>query len=203
MQRKTDDKLILKMLEEGRTQKEIAEYFGVSAVAIHKRVKRLCPPPQSLENLTEKERNFAILKSQGKTNVEAVLSSYDVTSRESAKAFGSELMKRPEIEVAISDLLQHHGLTKSYRIGRLKDHVDNADPNVSLKAIDQSWKLDGSYSPERHVHLNFSYEDAVAELEEAVAQDKSTRENLKEQVANWREEGLSETEIIKRLTDDD
>jgi len=43
-QRKTDDEIILKLLKEGKTQKEISEYFNVSPVAIHKRVKRLCPP---------------------------------------------------------------------------------------------------------------------------------------------------------------
>jgi hypothetical protein len=33
-------------------------------------------------------------------------------------------------------------------LSRVKSHVDNRDPNVSLKALDQTWKLDGSYSAE-------------------------------------------------------
>jgi DNA-binding NarL/FixJ family response regulator len=44
--RKTNDETILKMLSEGKTQKMIAQYFGVSPVAIHKRIKRLAPPPR-------------------------------------------------------------------------------------------------------------------------------------------------------------
>jgi hypothetical protein len=50
--------------------------------------------------------------------------------------------------MAIDELMDHHGLTKSYRVLKLKQHVDNRDPNISLKALDQSWRLDGSYKPE-------------------------------------------------------
>ena len=52
----TDDKTILDMLKDGKTQKEIAAHFGVSPAAICKRAKWLLPPPESLEELTEKSR---------------------------------------------------------------------------------------------------------------------------------------------------
>ena len=55
------------------------------------------------------------------------------------------------------------GLTRRYRVHRLKDHVDNVDPNVSLKALDQSWKLEGLYT-EKHVHVHATYEDFKREL---------------------------------------
>ena len=58
--RKTDDNTILEMLKDGKTQKEIAAHFGVSPAAICKRVKRLLPPPESLQELTEKEQAFAV-----------------------------------------------------------------------------------------------------------------------------------------------
>lgn len=157
-QRKTDDEIILKMLKEGKTQKEIAEHSGVSPVAIHKRVKRLLPPPKSLESLTEKEQRFVIEKAKGKTATQAVMDSYEVSSRESAKVMGSQLMAKPEIQKAINELMEYHGLTRSYRIQKLKTHVDNRDPNVSLKALDQSWKLDGSYAPEKHMSMNLNVE---------------------------------------------
>ena len=57
------------------------------------------------------------------------------------------------------------GLTRRYRVHRLKDHVDNVDPNVSLKALDQSWKLEGLYT-EKHVHAHVTYEDLTREIEE-------------------------------------
>lgn len=165
MERKTDDNIIIQMLQEGKTQKEIAEYFGVSPVAIHKRVKRLLPP-KSLESLTEKEQKFCINVAKGKTQTQAVIDSYEVTSRESAKVIGSQLMSKPEIQMAINELMDYHGLTKSYRIQKLKTHVDHRDPNVSLKSLDMSFKLDGSYAPEKHVNLTISYEDIQAEMKE-------------------------------------
>ena len=152
--RLTDDNIILKMLKEEKTQKQIAEYFGVSPVAIHKRIKRLIPLPESLQRLTEKEQRFCVEKAKGKTATQAVMNSFEVTSRESAKVIGSQLMAKPEIQTAITDLMEYHGLTKSYRIQRLKHHVDCADPNISLKGLDMSFRLDGSYAPTRHVNVN-------------------------------------------------
>lgn len=163
-QRKTNDEVILKLLKEGKNQKEIASHFGCSAVAVHKRVKRLLPPPKSLENLTEKEQRFVIEKAKGKTNTQAALASYEVSSMESAKVIGCQLMGRLEIQKAIEELMEFHGLTRSYRIGKLKTHVDNADPTVSLKALDQSWRLDGSYAPERSVSLSANIDISPVDL---------------------------------------
>lgn len=171
--RKTDDETILKMLQEGKTQKEIAEHFNVSPPAICKRVKRLLPPPESLQKLTDKEQKFCIEVAKGKTQTQAVMDSYKVTSRESAKVMGSQLMAKPEIQLAINELMDCHGLTRSYRIQRLKNHVDNRDPTVSLKALDLSWKLDGSYAPETHMHGVAS----LAEIIESVHRNQDDNEN--------------------------
>ena len=177
--RKTDDTTILQMLKDGRTQKEIAAHFGVSPAAICKRVKRLLPPPESLQELTEKEQAFALAISKGMTQTDAAMASFDVTSRVSAKSLGCNLMTKPDIQLAVADLMQQQGLTRTYRVRKLKQHVDNRDPNVSLKALDQSWKLEGAYT-ETHVNLNINYEDydktievldaEIAELEEKLRQ---------------------------------
>ena len=147
--RRTDDTLILKMLDEGKNQKEIAAHFGVSPAAICKRVKRLLPPPESFENLTDKEQKFVLGIAGGKSQTQAVMNSFDVTSRESAKSLGTKLMAKPDIQTAVSDIMQQQGLTKTYRVKKLRQHIDHKDPNVSLKGLDQSWKLDGSYAPEK------------------------------------------------------
>jgi hypothetical protein len=152
--RKTNDEEILKMLKEGKTQKEIATHFGVSPAAICKRVKRLLPPPASLEQLTPKEQRFCLEKAKGQTATDSALKSFDVTSRESAKVIGSQLMKKDNVQTAIKDLMEFHGLTGSYRILKLKGHVDNRDPSVSLKALDMSFKLDSSYPPTKSVNMN-------------------------------------------------
>ena len=156
-QRKIDDDLLLKMLKDGKPQKDIAEHFGVSPAAISKRLKRLLPPPKSLENLTDKEKRFAIEVASGRTQTQAALNSFDVSSRESAKVIGSNLMARPEVKMAVSELMDYHGLSQSYRIKKLKVHVDNMDPNISLKALDQSFKLDGSYAPIKNLNANLDF----------------------------------------------
>jgi predicted transcriptional regulator len=152
--RKFDDNHLLALLKDGNNQKEAAKLLGVSPAAITKRLKRLVPLPESLQKLTPKEQKFAVAIAHGRTKTQACLETFEVTSRESAKALGTNLMKKADIREAIADLMDQKGLTQEYRVEKLKSHVDNADPNISLKALDQSWKLDGSYAPERHLNLN-------------------------------------------------
>ncbi len=145
-----NDNKLIEMYNEGKPQKEIASYFGVSPVAVCKRLKRLKPVPDILDkyNLTDQQKSFVVEKAKGKTNTQAALESYEATSRKSAKVIGSQLMDNPTVKMAIDELMDHHGLTKSYRVLKLKQHVDNRDPNISLKALDQTWRLDKSYKDE-------------------------------------------------------
>jgi transposase len=148
-QRKVDDNIVLQLLREGKSQKQIAEHFNVSPVAICKRLKRIMPKPKCLDNLTPKEQKFAVAVAEGKSRTQAVMDSFDVSSRASAKAMQNALMEKDDVRLAIAELMNIFGLTRGYRINKLKSHVDHVDPNISLKAIDQTWKLDGSYSPEK------------------------------------------------------
>lgn len=152
-----DDELI-RLHKEGKQQKEIAVHFGVSPVAVCKRLKRLLPVPDILDkyDLTDQQKSFVVEKAKGKTNTQAALESYETTSRKSAKVIGSQLMDNPTIKMAIDELLNHHGLTKSYRISKLRQHVDNRDPNISLKALDQTWRLDRSYRDENDMTINIA-----------------------------------------------
>jgi hypothetical protein len=74
-------------------------------------------------------------------------------------------MVKDEIKMAIDELMNHCGLTKGYRVRKLKSHVDNRDPNVSLKGLDMSFKLDGSYAPEKHLNVNLDLKAVTAEME--------------------------------------
>jgi len=177
----TDDNKILEMLKAGKTQKEIAAHFSVSPAAICKRVKRLLPPPEILQELTEKEKAFAVAISKGMTQTDAAMKAFDVTSRTSAKSLGCTLMTKPDIQVAVAELMQHLGLTRTYRVQKLKQHVDNRDPNVSLKALDQSWKLEGAYT-ETHVNLNINYEDYEKTIEVLDAEIAELEERLRQHV---------------------
>lgn len=166
-ERKTNDQEILRLLQEGKNQKEIALHFGVSPVAIHKRLKRLTlpPPPESLQKLTKKEQKFCIAMAQGKTQTQAAMDSYDVTSRESAKVIGSQLMAKPEIQMSIPELMDYCVIDKPYRIRRLKQIIDSPDLNIAYKGLDMSFKLDGSYAPEKYLNVNV---DISAEEREAL-----------------------------------
>jgi predicted transcriptional regulator len=152
--RKTDDQEILRLLQEGKNQKQIAQHFGVSPVAIHKRIKRLAPPPEfkTFDLLTDKEKKFVLGKVEGKTNTQAAMKSYECSSLESAKVIGSQLMSKAEIEMSITELMSYCGIDKPYRIRRLKQIIDSSDLNVAHKGLDMSFKLDGSFAPEKHLH---------------------------------------------------
>lgn len=161
--RKIDDTKLLEMLHQGMQQKEIARIMNVSEPAICKRLKRLRPQPDTVldkYNLTAQQKMFVVEKAKGKTNTEAALESYEASSRKSTKVIGSQLMAEPEIKMALNELMDTY-LPQHYRIRKLRTHADNPDPTVSLKALDLSWKLDGSYAPEKHTHqiLGFTLVD--------------------------------------------
>ena len=139
------------MLESGQSQKDCARYFHVSPSAINQRIRKLkaYEPPESFKRLTDKEQRFVLAKVEGKTNLEAVKGSYDVTTNESAKSLGSTLMKEPDIGLAIQDLMAQEGITRRRRIQRLRDMIECPDLSVAGKGLDMSFKLSGDYSPER------------------------------------------------------
>ncbi|MBI5186763.1 MAG: hypothetical protein HZA01_13695 [Nitrospinae bacterium] len=52
------------------------------------------------------------------------------------------------------------GLTRRYRLKKLKQCIDAKDPSVVLKGLDQSWKLDGLYSEEgRNVNIGITFQE--------------------------------------------
>lgn len=150
--RKINDNILLQMIQEKKEQKEIAKFFGVSPAAICKRLKRLTPLPQSLEVLTEKERTFAIEKAKGATATQAALKSYECSSLQSAKAIGSQLMDKPKIREAIDSLMENEGLTRAYRVKKLKQFVDHRNPTIGIRALEMSLKLADEY-PSNKVNI--------------------------------------------------
>lgn len=156
--KKVDDTKLMEMLGQGIEQKEIAKYFGCAPSYITKRKKQLMPTPhieepEKFSTLTDQQKRFVIDKVEGKTNIQAVMDNYEVTSKDSAKALGSQMMQNPVIQQSIAELMDNNGLTKENRVKQLKKLVYHNDGNISLKALDQTWKLDGSYSPERHEYI--------------------------------------------------
>ena len=149
--RKINDQELMNMIEAGKSQKECAEYFQTSPSAINQRVKKLqtYAPPASFKHLTTKEQSFVLAKVEGKTNLEAVKSAYDVTTNESAKSLGTVLMKDPDIGTAIQDLMAQEGIPRRRRVQRLRDMIECPDLSIVGKGLDMANKLDGSYAPQQ------------------------------------------------------
>ena len=185
MRRKTDDKIILQMLEEGHSQKEIAIHFDVSPAAICKRVARLSAYPKTLKELSPKEQRFAVSVAEGKSQTQSAIDAYDVSSMGSAKSLGSQLMKKPRVNAAISELMEYHGMGRSYRVQKLKEHLDSPDPVISLKSIEISFKADGTFR-ETLVPVPINFEALVEQtqsLEAASAEAQERKEKALEQIA--------------------
>jgi len=202
--KKIDDVVMLKMIEEGKSQKEVAEYFGVSPAAVCKRLKKYPRLPESLEKLTAKEQNFALEVAAGKTQTQAALASFECGSMDSAKSLGGKLMKKPDIQTAVAEIMQVEGLTRTYRVRRLKQHVDNIDPNVSLKALDQTFKLDGAYINNHNINLIARDVRTVADFDRELLElnkemGKIYRESYKE---NGDEKDLRLAEAYETLAEE-
>ena len=138
-----DDTKMIGLYKQGKSLKDIGKELNVSSVAIHKRIKKLNLKhlPESLEKLTHKEKSFVLAVAEGQSRTSAVMQTFDVSSRESAKALQTTLMKDPEIRLAIDDLMEMKGIGREYRIEKLKQHLEHPDPVVSLKSLDMAMKI--------------------------------------------------------------
>ena len=185
MRRKINSGTLLKMLEDGHTQKECAVHFDVSPAAICKHVKRLSAYPKTLKDLSPKEVRFAVSVAKGKSQTQSAIDAYEVSSMGSAKSLGSQLMKKPRVNAAISELMEYHGMGRSYRVQKLKEHLDSPDPVISLKSLEISYKADGTFREiQLPVPVNF---EAMVEhrqsLEEASREAQERKEKILKQIA--------------------
>lgn len=150
--RKIDDVKLLELAQQNLSQAEIGEYFGCSQYAISKRLKRLTPPPPSkLDDLTPQQAAFSQRVAAGMSPTAAAFETYDCTTRDSAKQIGKKLMQVDQIKGSIEELCNDCGLTRGYRIRKLKQHCDHPDAGLALKALDLSFKVSGDFAP---INLN-------------------------------------------------
>jgi hypothetical protein len=180
-----DNQELLRLREEGLKLKDIARWYWeekgirVSPQALCKRLKRLAPPPHMpyFNSLTQKEKKFCVMKVQGETSTQSALKSFECGSMDSAKNIGSQLMRKPEIEMSINELLDYVGLDKTYRLRRLKQIIDCSDLGLAHEGLKTSFKLDGSFI-ERNLNLNLNAdvrpeeEESLRELARALARQK-------------------------------
>jgi predicted transcriptional regulator len=155
--KKINDADLLEMLNDGLSQREIASRFQMSEPAVSMRVKRLrqqAGRPAILDQLTGKERSFVAAIVEGKTQTQAALDAFDVTTRDSAKSLGCRLMKDPEINEAITAVMNSEGLTRRSLVKKLRSHLDAPDSNVSLRAVDMGLKLHDAYPAHKSVNMD-------------------------------------------------
>ena len=185
--RKIIDTVLLELLDQGMSQKEAAQHFNCSEPAISKRLSKLRPRvPQAFEKLTKKQRKFALALAEGQSKTQAAALAYDTTTIDSARTIGKRLSVDSDIKIAVAEILQRNGLTKQYRVNRLRELVDSLDSNVALRAIDMTFKLDGSYSPETHNINVRTYEEIVQSrqtLEQASREAQARKDAALKQIA--------------------
>ena len=155
--RKINDKQLLAMAKKKIPQKDIAAHFNCSEPAITKRLKYLGKKtPASLQKLTEKEKNFCLQYAQGKSATAAVMTSHDVSSRDSAKSYGSTLLKKPNIKAALSDIVNFYS-PKHARAEKLAQHIHEGSEPASLKGLELSFKLDKSFENNQKVMNSWNF----------------------------------------------
>lgn len=116
-----------------------------------------------LEKLTPRERKFVIEYVKGLDASEAARLSFNLGSKSdeatqkqkdvTARSLGHKVKNRPKVAEAIDKLMDEYGLSDIDRIVRLSELVHGPDSNVSVKALDQSWRLTGNYAPEKKMLL--------------------------------------------------
>lgn len=160
--RKINDRTLLEMADAGTEQQAIAEHFGCSPAAVCKRLKTLrqaAARPAVMDRLTAKEQTFVLEVASGQSKTAAAMAAFDCSSLDSAKTIGIRLAKDADIAEAITAVMASEGLTKRHLVRRLKDHVDNdADPGVSLRAVDLGLKLHDVYPANKNLNLNVNVE---------------------------------------------
>lgn len=157
--RKIDPTLLLKFLDEGRSQRSCARHFSVSDSAISQAVKRLLPPPMpdSFEALPEHKKLYALAKADGLNNPNAVLKSHpNVTDRASARVIAHRLNHDEAVKLAIEDLLELKGLGRDYRFTKLKNFVEHRDPGIGLSALREACKIGRDYPQASGDTTNFN-----------------------------------------------
>lgn len=158
--RSIDDKKLLELNSEGLDQKTIAVRLGCTASGVSRRLKVLAkrnrPLPASFDFLPDKMQRFVLAKAEGKSNTDAAMVSYDCKDRASAKTIGLRLNNSPDIQQAITDVMDSEGIDRRYLVKRLATHVDSNEPNVSLRAVDMGLRLHDSYPATKNINLNIN-----------------------------------------------
>jgi hypothetical protein len=73
-------------------------------------------------------------------------------------------MKNPDIAEAVVAIMESEGLSRRYLVKRLRSHVDAADPQASLRAVDMGMKILSMFPTEKQVRLNVNADVCPVDL---------------------------------------
>jgi hypothetical protein len=107
--------------------------------------------------ITPEEGEFCKKLVSGKGYASSMMAVNPNLQPDAARTIGRDLFKnRNDIKAVIRELMELKGIGLERRVARLSDHVEAKDPNISLKALDMSFKLDGSLISETHTQTTVS-----------------------------------------------
>ena len=145
-----DEELALKMrLEEKKSLGQIAAHFGVSRSAMGQKFKKFDSYIKNREivekhGLTKEEGEFCKKLVNGHNCGTAMSAIRPDLTPNSAEDAGRRMHKRDDIRAAIRDMMELKGIGLERRIDKLKEHIESKNAQLSLKALDQSWRIDGT-----------------------------------------------------------
>jgi hypothetical protein len=102
-----------------------------------------------MEKLTDKEKVYVLNRAEGMSKTDAAYAAYDCVNRDVAKTMGCRMAKDPDVATALEDIMAQEGIPRRRRIKKLRDLIESSDLSAVSKGLDMSWKLDGSYAPEK------------------------------------------------------
>jgi DNA-binding Lrp family transcriptional regulator len=146
---------IVRLKVEGKSLRDIAKELGVSVPAIHKRVRKLDGEIKKAvvikeSGLSEGEVKFAQAVINGDSLRSAAMNVRQDLLPGALSNYATELSRRTDIRKLIRELMEASGIGLRARVGKLAEHVNNMDATTSLKALDMSFKLDGSLINDNH-----------------------------------------------------
>ncbi|MEI7637359.1 MAG: hypothetical protein WCJ37_08650 [Syntrophus sp. (in: bacteria)] len=165
---KINSEILLKMVEEKASRKEMSERFKCSEAAVSKKLTRLTAPaepaePLKIDVLTPKEKSFVIAMARGESQTSAACHAYDVGSRQSGKSLGHTLMKIGGIQEALAEIRDRE-IPIAHLVKRLRTHVDSQDPATSLRATDMGLKLWDAYPAAKNLNTNVNVDCSPVDL---------------------------------------
>ena len=152
---KTDAQFIdlMQQMDAGEiTLKDAAAQLCVTPPGLLKKrnkYKRQLPPESLLAITSPAKRIFLEARAAGMGNKQSARLAYPDAAESSLPVMASQIMAEPMAQVAMQDLMARNGIDKNHRISVLAQVINSPDKNLAVKGLDQSWKLDGSYAPDR------------------------------------------------------